>query len=36
MPVARTHSVALLGLTGAIVEIEADISATVPKAMSSG
>ena len=30
MPVARTHSVALLGLAGAIVEIEADISGTLP------
>jgi magnesium chelatase family protein len=30
MAVARTHSVALLGLTGAIVEIEADISGTLP------
>ncbi|MDQ4137634.1 MAG: ATP-binding protein, partial [Actinomycetota bacterium] len=30
MAVARTHSVALLGLTGAVVEIEADISGTLP------
>ncbi|MET1042970.1 MAG: YifB family Mg chelatase-like AAA ATPase [Microbacteriaceae bacterium] len=30
MPVGRTHSVSLLGLRGAIVEIEADISAQLP------
>lgn len=30
MPVARTRSVALLGLQGALVEIEADISSTLP------
>jgi magnesium chelatase family protein len=30
MAVARTHAVALLGLTGAIVEIEADISSALP------
>jgi magnesium chelatase family protein len=30
MPLARTTSVALLGLAGSVVEIEADISANVP------
>jgi magnesium chelatase family protein len=30
MPFARTHSVALLGIDGAVVEIEADISAQLP------
>ena len=30
MPVARTRSVALLGLTGSIVEVEADLSAQLP------
>ncbi|WP_167041643.1 YifB family Mg chelatase-like AAA ATPase [Salinibacterium sp. ZJ454] len=30
MPVGRTHSVSLIGLRGAIVEIEADISAQLP------
>jgi len=30
MPVGRTHAVSLLGLRGAIVEIEADISANLP------
>ncbi|MFF2390449.1 YifB family Mg chelatase-like AAA ATPase [Agromyces sp. NPDC058104] len=30
MPVARTTSVALLGLTGSIVEVEADLSAQLP------
>ena len=30
MPVARTHSVALLGIDGAVVEIEADISGQLP------
>ncbi len=30
MPVARTCSVALLGLTGSIVEVEADLSAQLP------
>ncbi|MDQ1571366.1 MAG: magnesium chelatase family protein, partial [Actinomycetota bacterium] len=31
MPLGRTHAVALLGLQGAIVEIEADISSGLPK-----
>jgi magnesium chelatase family protein len=31
MPLGRTHAVALLGLQGAIVEIEADISTGLPK-----
>jgi len=30
MGVARTHAVALIGLTGALVEVEADISAQLP------
>ena len=30
MPIGRTHAVSLLGLRGAIVEIEADISANLP------
>ena len=30
MPVARTRSVALLGLTGSIVEVEADLSSQLP------
>ncbi|TFB68141.1 ATP-binding protein [Cryobacterium glaciale] len=30
MGIARTHAVALLGLTGALVEVEADISAQLP------
>ncbi|KFF59256.1 hypothetical protein JF66_12595 [Cryobacterium sp. MLB-32] len=30
MALARTHAVALLGLTGAMVEVEADISAQLP------
>jgi magnesium chelatase family protein len=30
MPVARTHAVALLGLTGSMVEVEADLSAQLP------
>lgn len=30
MPVARTRSVALLGLTGSVVEVEADLSAQLP------
>ncbi|MGI9824056.1 YifB family Mg chelatase-like AAA ATPase [Agromyces sp. Marseille-Q5079] len=30
MAVARTHAVALLGLTGSIVEVEADLSAQLP------
>ena len=30
MPVARTHSVALLGLNGSIVEVEADLSSQLP------
>lgn len=30
MPVARTRAIALLGLTGEIVEVEADISNTLP------
>ncbi|GAA1950492.1 YifB family Mg chelatase-like AAA ATPase [Agromyces allii] len=30
MTVARTHAVALLGLTGSIVEVEADLSAQLP------
>jgi len=30
MPVARTHSVALFGIDGAVVEIEADISGQLP------
>ena len=30
MPVARTRSVALLGLTGSMVEVEADLSAQLP------
>ena len=30
MPIGRTHSVSLLGLQGAIVEIEADISSNLP------
>jgi magnesium chelatase family protein len=30
MPIARAHAVSLLGLRGAIVEIEADISANLP------
>ncbi|MDH6237485.1 YifB family Mg chelatase-like AAA ATPase [Cryobacterium sp. CG_9.6] len=30
MPLARTHAVALLGLSGALVEVEADISAQLP------
>jgi len=31
MPVGRTHAVALLGLQGAVVEIEADYSSQLPK-----
>jgi magnesium chelatase family protein len=31
MPVGRTQSIALLGLQGAVVEIEADISSQLPK-----
>ncbi|TFD88863.1 YifB family Mg chelatase-like AAA ATPase [Cryobacterium serini] len=30
MGIARTHAVAMLGLTGALVEVEADISAQLP------
>ena len=30
MPVARTRSVALLGLTGSVVEVEADLSSQLP------
>ena len=30
MGLARTHAVALLGLTGALVEVEADISGQLP------
>ncbi|MEO8263711.1 MAG: magnesium chelatase domain-containing protein, partial [Pseudolysinimonas sp.] len=30
MPLGRTHAVALLGIDGAVVEIEADISAQLP------
>ena len=30
MPVGRTHSISLLGMTGAVVEIEADISNQLP------
>ena len=30
MPIGRTHAVSLLGLRGAVVEIEADISANLP------
>jgi magnesium chelatase family protein len=30
MAIARTHSVALLGMQGAIVEIEADVSSNIP------
>lgn len=30
MPVARTRAIALLGLTGALVEVEADISSALP------
>jgi magnesium chelatase family protein len=30
MPVGRTHSISLLGMTGAVVEIEADISSQLP------
>ena len=30
MAVGRTHSVSLLGLRGAVVEIEADISSNLP------
>lgn len=36
MPVARTRSVALLGLQGALVEIEADISNALPKVVIIG
>jgi magnesium chelatase family protein len=31
MPIGRAHSVALLGIDGAVVEIEADISAQLPQ-----
>jgi len=30
MPIGRTHAIALLGLTGAVVEIEADITSNLP------
>lgn len=30
MPVGRTHAIALLGLTGTLVEVEADISSNLP------
>jgi len=30
MPIGRTHAISLLGLTGAVVEIEADISSNLP------
>lgn len=36
MPLARTRAVALLGLKGAIVEIEADISSGLPKFIMIG
>ena len=36
MPVARTTSVSLLGLTGALVEIEADIANALPKIVIIG
>lgn len=36
MAVGRTHAVSLLGLDGAIVEIEADISAQLPKVVIIG
>ena len=36
MPIARTRSVSLIGLQGAIVEIEADISGALPKVVIIG
>lgn len=30
MPVARTHAIALVGLTGSVVEVEADLSSHLP------
>jgi len=36
MPIARTHSVSLLGLQGAIVEIEADVSSNLPNIVLIG
>jgi len=30
MPIGRTHAISLLGLTGAAVEIEADITSNLP------
>lgn len=36
MPVARTRSVALLGLTGSIVEVEADLSSQLPAVVIIG
>lgn len=30
MPIGRTHAISLLGLTGAVVEIEADITSNLP------
>jgi magnesium chelatase family protein len=36
MPLARTHAVALLGLQGATVEIEADISSGLPRFIMIG
>ena len=36
MAVARTRSVALLGLTGSIVEVEADLSSQLPAVVIIG